>query len=291
MCKKPKVLIQIDPDEHPSVFDSIVAVDCDVDHLLTHGSVEPLDVREIVHGAMFTRGGKSLKNTAIFVGGSNVQTGEQILRSVLDCFFGPVRVSVMMDANGANTTSAAAVLTIQQHFELKDRTIAVLGATGSVGRRVCWLLAKAGARVNVASRSHTRAAQVCADLQQRFDSAHVTPMETDSPIDFQKVLAGCDAAVSAGAAGIELLLEEQWSNESLKVMVDLNAVPPVGVQGIDPVDAGVQKHGVAVYGAIGVGNLKMSIHKKSIHRLFETNDAVLDIDEIFEIGQQLNVEF
>ena len=100
MSNKPKILLQFDSDQHPSVFDSVVAIDSGVDHLLTFGSVEAVDVRELVHGAMFTRGGDSLKHTAIFIGGSRVKSAEQILRAVNDCFFGNVRVSIMLDANG-----------------------------------------------------------------------------------------------------------------------------------------------------------------------------------------------
>ena len=58
---------------------------------------------------MFTRGGKMLKNSAVFIGGSDVQAGEQLLAATQKAFFGAVRVSVMLDSNGANTTAAAAV--------------------------------------------------------------------------------------------------------------------------------------------------------------------------------------
>ena len=64
---KPKVLIQLDPDEHASVFDAVVAVDAGVDHLLQYHGVSPDQVQGLVHGAMFTRGPKDLHNTAVFV--------------------------------------------------------------------------------------------------------------------------------------------------------------------------------------------------------------------------------
>jgi hypothetical protein len=40
-----------------------------------------------------------------------------------------------------------------------------------------------------------------------------------------------------------------------------------------------------VFGALGVGGLKMKIHKQCITRLFETNDAVLDAEAIFDIAR------
>ncbi|MCG8653751.1 MAG: bifunctional NADP-dependent methylenetetrahydromethanopterin dehydrogenase/methylenetetrahydrofolate dehydrogenase, partial [Pirellulales bacterium] len=70
-----RILLQLDCDAHPSSFDSVVAIDAGVDQLLRYGDVQVTNVTPLVHGAMFTRGPKDLKNTAIFVGGSNVSAG------------------------------------------------------------------------------------------------------------------------------------------------------------------------------------------------------------------------
>ena len=89
----PRILIQLDPDKHPSVFDRVVAADAGVDHIFSYGSVKPEDVEPLVHGAIFTRGFDQLKNTAIFVGGSDMEAGEVLLEAVRKAFFGPFRVS------------------------------------------------------------------------------------------------------------------------------------------------------------------------------------------------------
>src|SRR4051794_21193361 len=107
---RPSILLQLDTDPQPSVFDAVVAIDAGVDHLLRHGGVRPEAVRELVYGALFTRGPADLNRTAIFVGGSDVAAGEAVLEAVKKTFFGPFRVSVLFDPNGANTTAAAAVL-------------------------------------------------------------------------------------------------------------------------------------------------------------------------------------
>ena len=65
---KSTILVQLDGDPQPSVFDGVVAVDTGIDYLFRHGGVEPDQVRDLVHGAMFTRGPQELKHTAIFVG-------------------------------------------------------------------------------------------------------------------------------------------------------------------------------------------------------------------------------
>ena len=159
-AEKPKILIQLDIDPQPSVFDGVVAVDSGVDHLFRHGGVTPAAVRDLVHGALFTRGPAELCSTAIFVGGSNVAAAEAVLDAVKKTFFGPFKVSVLFDANGANTTAAAAVLAALESMggSLEGVPAAVLAATGPVGQRAARLLCKLGAKVSVGSRSLDRAA-------------------------------------------------------------------------------------------------------------------------------------
>jgi hypothetical protein len=281
-------LLQLDSDKHASVFDSVVAIDAGVEQLLRHGDVATSEVRDLVHGAMFTRGPADLKHTAIFIGGSNVDAGEALLAHVRKCFFGPMRVSVMLDANGANTTASAAVIAAARHLSLKDCTTLVLAGTGPVGQRIVRLLASAGAKVRVASRSLDRARQACQSIEQHVDGAQVTPVAPQNNDELQAALDGVALVFAAGAAGVELLpLAVRQSAKSLRVAIDLNAVSPVGIAGIGVADKAVEQQGVVCYGAVGVGGTKMKIHKAAIRRLFESNDAVLDADEIYAIGQQL----
>ena len=82
------ILIQLDTDPQPSVFDRVVAVDAGVEQLFSYGGVTPETVTPLVHGAIFTRGPGDLKNTAIFVGGSDVSTGETLVKAIRKAFFG-----------------------------------------------------------------------------------------------------------------------------------------------------------------------------------------------------------
>ena len=292
---KPAVLIQLDGDVHASVFDAVVAADSQVDHLLQYQGVQPQQVQSLVHGAMFTRGPADLHRTAIFIGGSDVEAGEALLKRVIDCFFGPMRVSVMLDANGANTTAAAAVLAARRHLELQAATALVLAGTGPVGRRAVRLLRGLGASVRVASRSLSRAEEVC-NAMRTEEEAHsgpatkpgLTAVQTGSPQQYLAALDGADVVIAAGAAGVELLPAEALGNDaSLRVAIDLNAVPPAGIAGVNVADTAELRDSVTCYGAIGVGGTKMKIHKAAIRRLFERNDQVLDAQQIFEIGQAL----
>ena len=72
-----RILIQLDTDPLPSSFDRVVAVDAGVDELFSYGGVTPDNLTPLVHGAMFTRGPDQLANTAIFIGGSDVDADER----------------------------------------------------------------------------------------------------------------------------------------------------------------------------------------------------------------------
>jgi len=270
------------------VFDRVVAVDAGADHVFAYGGVDPGSVRDLVYGAIFTRGGDSLKSTAVFIGGSNVELGEEIRTAVKKAFFGPLKVSVLLDCNGANTTAAAAVVLAARHKELSGAKALVLGSTGPVGRRVARLLALGGAEVTVGSRSLERARGVAEAIPVPDSVATVCPVATGDADQLAAALAGVEVVVAAGGPGVCLLPRDVRAGAgSLRVVIDLNAVPPEGIEGVEGSDAGVQRDGHVAYGAIGVGGLKMKIHKAAIAKLFESNDQVLDAEQVFELGSRL----
>lgn len=285
---KPKILLQLDTDDQPSVFDAVVAVDAGVDHLLRHHGITPDNVRDRIHGAIFTRGVNDLASTAVFIGGSDVAAGEKVLAAVRQAFVGPLRVSVMLDSNGANTTAAAAVLAARKHLDLAKSTALVLGGTGPVGRRAAQLLSLEGAEVRVGSRDAVRAAAVCRDVAALVPGAKLTPVAAAAGPQTIEALVGCELVIACGAAGVELLAADARRNAAaLRVAVDLNAVPPAGIGGIEAFDKATDHSGVLCYGALGVGGSKMKIHKAVVRELFERNDRVFDAAEIYELAKSL----
>jgi len=283
-----KILIQLDTDAQPSVFDRVVAVDAGVDELFSYGNVAAETVEPLVHGAMFTRGGEGLKNTAVFIGGSVVADGEALLEKVNRTFFGPVRVSVMMDSNGSNTTAAAAVTLAARHLKLSGTEALIFGGTGPVGQRAAQMLAAQGARVRIGSRSLERARQTCESIASSDDDAQLAPFETSTQAGLSAAGEGVSLLIAAGAAGVEFLSQQQRNTIStLKVAIDLNAVPPAGLGGTYVTDKAVNRDGVICYGAIGVGGTKMKVHKAAIKALFEANDRLLDTDAIYQIAERI----
>ena len=293
-----KILIQLDCDPQPSTFDSIVAVDAGAEVLFRHGNVTPDAAVPLVHGAMFTRGGADLAATAIFIGGSDVAAAEAVYERVRQTFFGPVRVSVLLDPAGANTTASAAVVAAGRHLPLGDPTAAgalravVLGGTGPVGQRVARLLARKGVAVTVASRSLSRAEEVCGRIAAAVPAGRLQPLQAEGTIvagtAMATAIASADLIVAAGAAGVTLLhTAARGLASKTRVLIDLNAVPPAGIEGIAATDKARQDGGAIVYGALGVGGTKMKIHRAAIGRLFESTDAALDAEELLAIGEAL----
>jgi methylenetetrahydrofolate/methylenetetrahydromethanopterin dehydrogenase (NADP+) len=286
---KRKILIQLDGDPQPSVFDRVVAIDAGADEVFSYGGVRPEQVRDLVHGAIFTRGPKDLHRTALFVGGSDVAAGERLLAEAVKAMlpqFG-LRVSALLDANGANTTAAAAVRAAARHLDLKTTKALVLGGTGPVGQRVALLLAREGAEVRVGSRQVGKAAAVVEAIRARTPGARLEPVAATGD-DLPRALEGRTLAIAAGAAGVVLLpASARAACPTLKAAIDLNAVPPLGIEGVQPTDKGTERDGVLCYGALGVGDTKMKLHKAAVARLFERNDQVLDAVEVYELAKTL----
>jgi NAD(P)-dependent dehydrogenase (short-subunit alcohol dehydrogenase family) len=196
----------------------------------------------------------------------------------------------MLDSGGANTTAAAAVLTVERKLELKGRRVLVLGGTGPVGQRVARLLARRGAEVRVGSRLRDRAEQVCAAIAARLGPGFPAPSawSAGEGAALTAALEGVEAVIAAGPPGATLLsASARTGARSLQAAVDLNAVPPAGIEGVGPMDSSKLLDGVEAHGALAVGGLKMKIHKAAIARLFEANDRVLDAEEMLEIGVSL----
>lgn len=287
MSEKKKLLIQLDTDARPSLFDRVVAIDAGADDVLSYSGITPESVRDLVYGAIFTRGVRELQRTAMFIGGSDLRLGEKVLEAVLKAFLGKLRVSVLLDSSGANTTASAAVLLVRQHVSLSGAPALVLGGTGPVGMRVARILAKEGAKVRIGSRMLERARAACEAVRERSGSEPVPVVAADAP-SLTRALADVKVVIAAGGSGVTLLPREVFAATSgIEVAVDLNAVPPAGIEAIEMQDSGANRGGVLCYGAIGVGGTKMKIHRAALASLFDANDRTLDVEAVYAVGKEL----
>ena len=283
-----KLLLQLDSSRLPSVFDQVVAYDAGAEAVMSYGGVTEGDVRDLIHGCIFTRGPKDLRNTAVWIGGNNMSAGEQLLAMAQDALFPPFSVSIMLDSNGSNTTAVAAVVKIEETLgDLEGKNALILAGTGPVGQRAAGLLAKDGAQVTITSRKPEQGEKARQFISARFN-VQVEAVTLNDPSKLPELLQGVEILLNSGPAGVQMVPKSAWTgSKSLNVAVDLNAVPPLGIEGIDVNDAGVKKNGVVVFGAFGVGNFKTKLHKACVARLFTRNDLVLDAEAIAEIAREL----
>jgi methylenetetrahydrofolate/methylenetetrahydromethanopterin dehydrogenase (NADP+) len=283
-----KLLLQLDSSRLPSVFDQVVAYDAGADDIMSYGGVTETDVRDLIHGCIFTRGPKDLRNTAVWIGGSNMSAGEQLLAMAQDAVFPPFTVSMMLDSNGSNTTAVAAVVRIEQALgSLQGKKVLILAGTGPVGQRAAGLLAKDGAHVTITSRKPEQGEKARQFISARFN-VRVEATTMNDPAVLPELCQGVEVLLNSGPAGVQMVPKSAWTAaKSLKIAVDLNAVPPLGIEGVEVNDAGVTRDRVVVYGAFGVGNFKTKLHKACVVRLFTRNDLVLDAETIADVAREL----
>jgi len=282
-----KLLFQFDTDSHHSVFDTVVGYDGGADHVIGHGGLTPKNITALVEGAIFTRAPKDKKNTAIFIGGSDIMAGQQLLSAVQACFFSGFQVSVMLDSNGCNTTAAAAVAKLAASGVLAGKKAVVLAGTGPVGQRAATMLAQEGAIVTLTARSMERAIIACDNMKVRF-GVTITPIEAFDNDARALAIKDAHIVLATGAAGVELLSTEQWQNHpTLEMIADANATPPLGIGGTDMMDKGTLRHGKIIWGAIGFGTLKLALHRACIAQLFTDNKQVLDAENIYALAKEM----
>ena len=99
-------------------------------------------------------------------------------------------------------------------------------------------------------------------------------------------IAGADVLLNAGPAGVLLVPRAAWAGK-FKVVVDLNALPPLGIEGVEANDDGENREGAIAFGALGIGNFKMKLHKECIRRLFTRYDLVLDAETIEDVAKEI----
>jgi hypothetical protein len=276
-----KLLFLLDTDPVPSVFDTVVGYDGSADHVIGYGGVTPENAGPLVDGTIYTRGPKEKQYSAIFVGGGSMIAGEAVFEAVKKRFFANFRVSVMLDSNGSNTTAAAGVALLAKAKPLKGKKAVVLAGTGPVGMRAAAMLHIEGAAVAITSRVQQRAEAASQAIKNRFGFAP-QPIEAFDNEARARAVKGAEVIFAAGAIGVSLLDEKDWQNDpSIELIADCNAQPPLGIGGVEATDRAKERHGKIVIGALGLGGLKLKLHRACIGQLFETSDQLFDAENIY----------
>jgi methylene-tetrahydromethanopterin dehydrogenase len=270
----PYLLFYLDTDVKASPFDICMAYDVGYDAVIPYENVTPEDATTIVQDALLSRGPKGVKHTAFLIGGKNAERAEAVFKAARDAMFPPFKTSIIVDPAGAYTTAAAMVakaesaVSISKLGELKDKTCAILG-TGAVGQIASVLLAKIGCNVMIVSLNPKRLngkehAENIANLLAKDHGVQVQGIFAPTPASKIEVLKKADVVMCAGIKGVRLVDKDMLNElKNIKVLLDINAVPPFGVEGIElKDDMKEMMPGIFTIGALTVGNLKHKVEKE-----------------------------
>ena len=218
--------------------------------------------------------------------------GEEVFAQVQKAFFGPFRVSVMLDSNGCNTTAATTIARIAKARSLagEPRGRARPGSRRpAVGRAA----AERGLRGHAWPRSRPTCSATIAPIAARAASRSRSELGLDvrEPADraeLEAMLDGAQIVLSAGPAGVQVLRRDFWAQHpTIELLADYNAAEPLGIEGTKATDDLADYDGKLVLGALAIGGPKMKVHKACVRRLFESNDQVLDTDAVYAIAKEL----
>lgn len=282
-----KILVQLDTDVVPSLYDRIVAIDGGADHVLSFGGVRMEQIPNLIRSAIWSRIGSDFATLAITVGGSDLAAGEMIFGELRKHALPQLGLqpSMMINTDGANTLAAAVVMAARKHVDFSATTALILGSSSAVGQRTARLLARAGADVRLGSRSKERADFIASNLRAQVPGAKIKAVSTMSTSDAPEALADVHLVINAGTAGSVVLPKKLRTGvTSLNLAIDLNPMPPAGIEGVEITDNGAERDGLICYGAKSIGETRLAIQRAMIAHLFRRGGQVLDLEQIWEMA-------
>lgn len=268
-----------------SPFDVNMAIDAGWQHCIPYTGIDTPQVGELTQDAIFSRGPKGVKRTGLFIGGRDIHLAMDMLRTAEKSMVPPFEVSVMADPSGAFTTAAGMVACVEKRFReasgesLKGKTALVFGGTGPVGSTCAILAENAGAEaVLVSHQSHAKAAEAAETCGQRY-GAQLGAADGSDDAKIRELLRGADVVFCAAKAGVQVLNEDHLGvADRVRVLCDVNAVPPAGIAGVGAMDDGevveATPLGAVGIGALAVGNVKYQTQQALLQQMLETDQPV-----------------
>jgi methylene-tetrahydromethanopterin dehydrogenase len=293
----PRILHMLTPLKHMSPFDVNMALDAGYDAVIPYTSVTIEDVTGLVQDAIFSRGPDGVKRTGMFIAGKRAVEALDMLERAKKAMVPPFVISVFSDPAGSFTTAAAMVACVNQALKerfstnLKGKTIAVYGGTGVVGFASAVIAALEGATATLIGYDGPDRVKKFAELiKERFG---VDVGYADGSTEQQKadLVRDADVVFAAGPAGRRLLsLDQLKQAKKLKVVTDVNAVPPAGIEGVGVNDDEVPIPGTnaVAIGALAVGNIKYKTEAGLFRQMIESEKPLyLDFRDAYTLAQKL----
>lgn len=297
--RDPYLLHMFNPTKNVSPFDVNMAYEAEFDGVVPYSDVALEDIHALTQDTIFSRGPSGVKRTGIFIGGRDFGLAMDMLEHAKAAMVPPFEVSVFADPSGAITT-AAAMIACAEHWvakqgygSLEGKNIRIFGGTGPVGVCAGILAANAGAQVYLVSSRGATAGQAVAEQYNTRYSVRMKGGDSSSDEAIKTSLADTHIAIGVAKAGIRVLSDEQLQHApNLIVAADVNAVPPVGIEGIGVNDMGkvlenTPSKAVGL-GALAIGDVKYKVHYRLFEMMIRAERAVyLDHAEAFNTAREI----
>ena len=292
-----RILHMITPLKHMSPFDVNMALDAGFDTAIPYTSVTLDDVTGLVQDAIFSRGPEGVKRTSMFIGGKRAIEALDMMKRAKAAMVPPFEISVFADPAGSFTTAAAMVacvkVALKEKFstELTGKRIAIFGGTGVVGFASGVIAAIDGAHATlIGYDGPDRVRKLAEEANARF-SVNIGYADGSTEEQKEELVRGADIIFAAGPAGKRLItLDQMKQAKHLRVVTDVNAVPPSGVEGVGVNDNATPIPGVNAVGigALAVGNIKYKTEAGLFKEMIETEKPIyLDFREAYTLAQKL----
>jgi len=293
----PRILHMITPLKHMSPFDVNMALDAGFDDAIPYTNVTIEDVYGLVQDAIFSRSPDGIKRTGVFIGGKKAIEALDMMDRAKKAMVPPFEISVFADPAGSFTTAAAMVACAKKALhdkfktDLKGKRIVVFGGTGVVAFASAVIASTDGAKaILVGYDGPERVRRLTMEANDRFG---VDLGYADGTTEEQKaeLAQGADMIFSAGPAGRQILsLEQIEPAKDLKVAADVNAVPPLGIEGVGIKDNGAPIEGTSAVGigALAIGDVKYKTETGLFKEMIEAEKPVyLDFRAAYRLAQAL----
>jgi hypothetical protein len=288
------VFVFLDTDKYCSPFDMLVAIDAFPDSMIfKFENVTGEDAPKIVFDLLFPRGPEGAKHTKVFINGSNFEEVEKVVAATQKAMkSAPWGNSIIVDPRGGYSTAAAAVAkTFGASMEkklgsLEGKKVTVLAGTGPVGQTAARIYAAEKADVTITSRSLAKGQVVADKINAECGAKRVKVVEVSKPEQTAAAVADAEVILSAGAGGIQLLSAADLAVATkCKIVADINAIKPLGVEGLGPNDDKELKPGVWGIGALAIGKLKIKTETEMIKRATAEPQGLFDYSIAYTIAK------
>ena len=293
----PRILHMLTPLKHMSPFDVNMALDAGFDAAIPYTNVTLDDVTGLVQDAIFSRGPEGVKRTGMFIGGKRAIEALDMMKRAKSAMVPPFEISVFADPAGSFTTAAAMVACAKKALrdkfstELKGKRVAVFGGTGVVGFASAVIAALDGASATlIGYDGPDRVRKLAEEANARF-AVNIGYADGSTEEQKSELVREAEIVFAAGPAGKRLLTLDQLKQaKHLRVVTDVNAVPPSGVEGVDVNDNAkpVPGTGAVGIGALAVGNIKYKTEAGLFKEMIDSDKPLyLDFRDAYTLAQKL----